>query len=313
MPCVPALADGPFWGFPKGVPCVPVPVGLVVAPDYCFGNPFLGAVCGGTGVCSSLTSWRVQGAGRFCLWALDLVECSALEGLSTRQVVTITWDPQHHAPVSEGVAPGGRHAQVTDLEQKEKMLVWVSKGVSALVRCGPASPFHYLALRWFRSRVGRSGMGPQLGRTAVICGCVLGCGSLASLYRRSCRWESAAGMLEEWTVCPPLSCLWQWLAVCAEVLLPHCVDSTGSAGVVFRLTRVVVEIRGWRHDLRGPWRGSGRSAMFGKMTGFITIKANESISYLVLTLACMHLLKSPFHVRRLTMRRRRYLLVALGI
>ncbi|MQM20729.1 hypothetical protein Taro_053757, partial [Colocasia esculenta] len=54
-------------------------------------------------------------------------------------------------------------------------------------------------------------------------------------------------------------------------------------------------------------------AMFGKMTSFITFKANESISYLVLTLACMHLLKSPFHVRRLTMRRRRYLLVALGM
>ncbi|MQM20761.1 hypothetical protein Taro_053790, partial [Colocasia esculenta] len=53
--------------------------------------------------------------------------------------------------------------------------------------------------------------------------------------------------------------------------------------------------------------------MFDKMTRFITIKANESISYLVLTLACMHLLESPFHVRRLTMRRRRYLLMALGM
>ncbi|MQL69187.1 hypothetical protein Taro_001437, partial [Colocasia esculenta] len=53
--------------------------------------------------------------------------------------------------------------------------------------------------------------------------------------------------------------------------------------------------------------------MFGKMTRFITIKTNESISYLVLTLACMHLLESLFHVRRLTMRRRGYLLVALGM
>ncbi|MQM07657.1 hypothetical protein Taro_040499, partial [Colocasia esculenta] len=53
--------------------------------------------------------------------------------------------------------------------------------------------------------------------------------------------------------------------------------------------------------------------MFGKMTGFITIKANERISYLVLTLACMHFLKSPFYVRRLTMRRRRCLFVALGM
>ncbi|MQM11991.1 hypothetical protein Taro_044904, partial [Colocasia esculenta] len=45
-----------------------------LTPDCCFGNPFLGAVHGGTGVCSSLTSWRVQGPGWLCLWALDLVE-----------------------------------------------------------------------------------------------------------------------------------------------------------------------------------------------------------------------------------------------
>ncbi|MQM14261.1 hypothetical protein Taro_047192, partial [Colocasia esculenta] len=44
------------------------------APDRWFSNPFLGVVCGGTGVCSSLTSWRVQGPGWFFLWALDLVE-----------------------------------------------------------------------------------------------------------------------------------------------------------------------------------------------------------------------------------------------
>ncbi|MQM10766.1 hypothetical protein Taro_043664, partial [Colocasia esculenta] len=53
--------------------------------------------------------------------------------------------------------------------------------------------------------------------------------------------------------------------------------------------------------------------MFCKMTRFIAVKANESISYLVLTLACMHFLESPFHVRRLTMRRRRCFLVALGM
>ncbi|MQL71811.1 hypothetical protein Taro_004122, partial [Colocasia esculenta] len=47
---------------------------LVQAPNCCFGNPFLGAIRGGTRVCSSLTSWRVRGAGWFCLWALNLVE-----------------------------------------------------------------------------------------------------------------------------------------------------------------------------------------------------------------------------------------------
>ncbi|MQL73287.1 hypothetical protein Taro_005618 [Colocasia esculenta] len=43
-------------------------------------------------------------------------------------------------------------------------------------------------------------VGPQLGRAAVVCGCVLGCGSLASLYWGGCRRESAAGMLEVWMV-----------------------------------------------------------------------------------------------------------------
>ncbi|MQM20380.1 hypothetical protein Taro_053398, partial [Colocasia esculenta] len=51
--------------------CAP---GQVLTPDCYFDNPFLGAVCGGTGVCSSLTSWSFRGAGWFCLWALDLVE-----------------------------------------------------------------------------------------------------------------------------------------------------------------------------------------------------------------------------------------------
>ncbi|MQM10597.1 hypothetical protein Taro_043491 [Colocasia esculenta] len=45
--------------------------------------------------------------------------CSALEGLSARQVVTITWDPQPRASV-RGSSSGGGHAQVTDLEQKGK-------------------------------------------------------------------------------------------------------------------------------------------------------------------------------------------------
>ncbi|MQM16823.1 hypothetical protein Taro_049784, partial [Colocasia esculenta] len=97
-------------------------------------------------------------------------QCSALEGFSARQVVTVTWDPHPRAPVLEGVAPGSGRAQVTNLER-------------------PASPSHRLALHWFRSHVGRSGMGPQLGRAAVVCGCVLGCGSLASLYLGSLTWS----------------------------------------------------------------------------------------------------------------------------
>ncbi|MQM16874.1 hypothetical protein Taro_049835 [Colocasia esculenta] len=92
----------------------------------------------------------------------------------------------------EGVAPGGGCAQVSDLEQKGKTvgqrsepfvelssLVWVSEVVQALVRGGPASPSHCLALCWFWSRIGRR--------------------------------ESTADVQEGWTVCPSLSCLWRWL------------------------------------------------------------------------------------------------------
>ncbi|MQM10154.1 hypothetical protein Taro_043042 [Colocasia esculenta] len=47
---------------------------LVKTPNCCFSNPFLGAIHGGTRVCSSMTSWSVRSAKWFCLWALDLVE-----------------------------------------------------------------------------------------------------------------------------------------------------------------------------------------------------------------------------------------------
>ncbi|MQM06270.1 hypothetical protein Taro_039092 [Colocasia esculenta] len=86
----------------------------------------------------------------------SFAQCSALEGLSARQVVTITWDPQPRASMSEGVASGDGRAQVTNLEQKGKM---------ELIRCGPASPSHCLVLLWFRSHVGRSG---ELGQAAVV-------------------------------------------------------------------------------------------------------------------------------------------------
>ncbi|MQL87025.1 hypothetical protein Taro_019558, partial [Colocasia esculenta] len=176
---------------------------MVVVAQPWVSNPFLGAIRGGTGGCSSLTLWHVQGVGWFCMWAVDLVEirggctsgetflltwlfgvsrgsawlflpdlveglaiagvccrtvvvaacspfvassvscecerlyselrvaflqvlgfsftrCLVLEGLSMRQIVTITWDPQPRASMSDGVAPGGGRAQVTNLEQKGK-------------------------------------------------------------------------------------------------------------------------------------------------------------------------------------------------
>ncbi|MQL96946.1 hypothetical protein Taro_029631 [Colocasia esculenta] len=55
---------------------------LVQTPECWFCNPFLGAVCGGTRVCSSLTSWRVRGSGWFCLWDLNVEEfASAFVGV----------------------------------------------------------------------------------------------------------------------------------------------------------------------------------------------------------------------------------------
>ncbi|MQL80198.1 hypothetical protein Taro_012628, partial [Colocasia esculenta] len=47
------------------------------APDCWFCNLLRGVIRGGTGVCSSLTSWHVQSTGWFHLWALNLVELRA--------------------------------------------------------------------------------------------------------------------------------------------------------------------------------------------------------------------------------------------
>ncbi|MQM02551.1 hypothetical protein Taro_035319 [Colocasia esculenta] len=229
----------------------------MTTPNCCFGNPFLGAIRGGTGRCSSLTSWSVRGAGWFCLWALDLVEvrcgracgetsfslgclvflgvtpgCSFLTSWRSGMLVlrheTLLLPHVFDSTGSMGVVFGLTRVVVKNsfasalLEFLLLWLVWVSEVVEVLFRCGPANPSHCLTLRWFNSHVGRSGVGPQLGRAAVVCGCVLGCDSLALLYRGGCRRESAASELEEWTMCPTLSYLWWWLlcsyvTVCVEV------------------------------------------------------------------------------------------------
>ncbi|MQL93983.1 hypothetical protein Taro_026632, partial [Colocasia esculenta] len=79
-------------------------------------------------------------------------------------------------------------------------------------RCGSASPFSLpLSALVLEPRRGvRCGAAARLG-CGGACVCVLCGGSLASLYRGGCRQESAAGELEVWTVCPPLSCQWRWL------------------------------------------------------------------------------------------------------
>ncbi|MQM08753.1 hypothetical protein Taro_041611, partial [Colocasia esculenta] len=107
-----------------------------------------------------------------------LVLFSALEGLSARQVVTVTWDPQPRASV-RGSSPGGGCAHVSDLEQKGKTFCFRLLEFLLL----------WLVRDWL---------------------------SLLSLVREAH---------------PPYSLQ----------LLSHVFDSAGSVGVIFVLTRVVVE------------------------------------------------------------------------
>ncbi|MQM16524.1 hypothetical protein Taro_049482 [Colocasia esculenta] len=192
-----------------------------------------------------------------------------LEGLSARQVVTVTSDPQPRTSVSERVVPGGGRAQVTDIEQKEKTV-----GTAAEVRHGAA-------------------LQPDCG----VCGCVLCFDSLASLYQGGCRflvalactvvapnccfgnpflgavcggtvgcsgraggetvlltWLLGVSRGDTWLFLPNLveirdvgACvmrLWSHAvaSVFRELLFASaCVDSAGFAGAVFGLTRVVVK------------------------------------------------------------------------
>ncbi|MQL88808.1 hypothetical protein Taro_021370 [Colocasia esculenta] len=75
---------------------------------------------------SRVAFWILVVTSRICYSSL-FAQCSALEGLSTRQVVTVTWDPQPHASVRAS-SLGGERAQVTDLEQKGKMVKLLSSG-----------------------------------------------------------------------------------------------------------------------------------------------------------------------------------------
>ncbi|MQM21361.1 hypothetical protein Taro_054399 [Colocasia esculenta] len=62
-----------------GLVAIIVTVFLMLFPsalDCCFHNLSIGAFRGGTGECVSLPSWHVWGPECFCLWTLDLVECS---------------------------------------------------------------------------------------------------------------------------------------------------------------------------------------------------------------------------------------------
>ncbi|MQL82046.1 hypothetical protein Taro_014514 [Colocasia esculenta] len=84
--------------------------------------------------------------------------CLALEGLSHSEVVSIAWDPHPREHV-EGV--------LWAMSVLELAAELADSGAEGKTR--PVSPSsHYLALRWFWNRVGRSGMGPQLVQAAVV-------------------------------------------------------------------------------------------------------------------------------------------------
>ncbi|MQM02179.1 hypothetical protein Taro_034942 [Colocasia esculenta] len=92
---------------------------------------------------------------------------------------------------------------------------------------GPASLSHCLALRWFRSHVGRWESAAGVHPTAVPVGSACGPSTL---------WRSEVAVPVSHVVAPVFREL-----LCLDGFASAYVDSAGFAGVVFGLTRVVVE------------------------------------------------------------------------
>ncbi|MQL94737.1 hypothetical protein Taro_027394 [Colocasia esculenta] len=151
----------------------------------------------GSGAVGARRRWRDHLEGPFVGWFFILRVVLATPGCSI---------PAIRLPTDVATAEC--------IATSEKASPRVAKVVVVLVRCGPASPSHCLALRWFRSHVGR--------------------------------WESTAGELEEWTggsACGP-STLWRSEVavpvVCAEGCFHIVLTSASSTGVVFGLTQFLL-------------------------------------------------------------------------
>ncbi|MQL70448.1 hypothetical protein Taro_002759 [Colocasia esculenta] len=83
--------------------------------------------------------------------------CSALEGLSHLEVVSVSWDPHPREPV-EGVL---RATSVLELAaHTSRCLEFLTQTRQSLSHC--------LSLRWFRSHVVVLGVRPQLGQAVVL-------------------------------------------------------------------------------------------------------------------------------------------------
>ncbi|MQM19723.1 hypothetical protein Taro_052733 [Colocasia esculenta] len=170
--CVPWLSDGPLEG-----PCVPL---------ACW------ACCG---LQASGLAWFLLCLPHLFVW------CSALEGLSHSEVVSIAWDPHPQEPLREcsGLrACSSWQPSWSTLELRGKR--GLDSGAESIVEIsclgrdtevvevfssqrGPDSPLsHCLSLRWFRSHVVVLGVGPQLGQAMVLRAFVCFYGSSISLF-----------------------------------------------------------------------------------------------------------------------------------
>ncbi|MQL99094.1 hypothetical protein Taro_031810, partial [Colocasia esculenta] len=91
------------------------------------------------------------------------------------------------------------------------------EGVSC-VPCEPASPSHYLTLRWFRSRLGRSGVGLQFNQTAVLV--------VVFFATLLLTWLFGVSSGDTWLFLPDLVEVWDVGCLCRETLF-----SRGHSGV----------------------------------------------------------------------------------
>ncbi|MQM05304.1 hypothetical protein Taro_038110 [Colocasia esculenta] len=121
------------------------------------------------------------------------------------------------------------------------------------LRACSISPSQCLALRWFQSRIARVGMGPQLGRVAVwfpLCEF----SRVSCVDTDPCFYRPFLGAVRGGT--RGCSSLTSWSVQSLEWFYLWALD--------------LVEIRGWRRDLQGPWRGPGKS----RRTELISLRSN---------------------------------------
>ncbi|MQM08031.1 hypothetical protein Taro_040878, partial [Colocasia esculenta] len=121
-----------------------------------------------------------------------------------------------------------------------------------------SSPSHCLALRWFRSHVGRVGVGPQLGRAVVVCG--RACGETFLLT-----WLLGVSRGDTWLFLPDLVEVWDVGCLCRVVFGPTLV--LGHGVTLFRCF-VVLCSRDWLSLLSlvrepHPLLSSGGGMTFG--------------------------------------------------